>query len=294
MLQLLSVWSYLCWPRTPFKVICHHYTFTSHSAITRADIRMDEFNKCSTRTMFLKEIRDWICLSCPHWGDHFHSLDTVAILKVQIYCKKHLKQSVEKKLTFLSKLLLRIFSSDYCSQICLQISAVLIPWSWPNHMHFSHVGMEEDGCRWLIVQRSCGHPSHKQARHIYLQEKKLNRRCFTVQVSEWSSNVNPLHVSREGLGHEPCFYLSPSSSEVTKAKEELFRALTDMFSSCRAGLAGRHAQKLYQVNDMMWSHCQPALPYVRAPLLTVLTEMCCFGKTQLSEMWDYCKHKDLN
>lgn len=35
----------------------------------------------------------------------------------------------------------------------------------------------------------------------------------------------------EAVGTGPCFYLSPSSSEVTKAKEELFRALTDMFSS---------------------------------------------------------------
>lgn len=33
----------------------------------------------------------------------------------------------------------------------------------------------------------------------------------------------------EAVGTGPCFYLSASSSEVTKAKEELFRALTDVF-----------------------------------------------------------------
>lgn len=79
----------------------------------------------------------------------------------------------------------------------------------------------------------------------------------------------PSTSAEKTLGTRPCFYLSPSSSEVTKAKEELFRALTDMFSSCRAGLAGKHAQKLHQINGMMLSHCQPALqtvlPYARAP-----------------------------
>lgn len=65
--------------------------------------------------------------------------------------------------------------------------------------------------------------------------------------------------AEKALGTKPCFYLSPSSSEVTKAKEELFRALTDIFSSCRAGLAGKRAQKLHEVNDMLFSHCQPYL-----------------------------------
>lgn len=78
----------------------------------------------------------------------------------------------------------------------------------------------------------------------------------------------------------------------------MFRALTDMFSSCRAGLAGKHAQKLHWVNDMMLSHCQPALeivfPDVRAPFTYSSYRMWWFGKTQLSEMWDYYKHKDVN
>lgn len=112
MLQLLSVWHYLYTPRTPFKVICHHYTFTSHSAITRADIRMDEFSKCSTRIVFLKEIRDWICLtdlklpplvcSFPFFGHCLYSEG--ADLLQEIY-----KAVRGKMFTFLSKLLFENF-----------------------------------------------------------------------------------------------------------------------------------------------------------------------------------------
>lgn len=204
MLHLLNVWSYLYRPGTPFKVICHHYAFTSHSAITRADTRMDEFSKCSTRTVFL-EVRGWICFSCLHWCEHFHSLDTAYSGGADLL-QETSKAVSGKMFTFLSKLLFWEFSAVITAVRFVCMSQVCsIPWSWPSHMHFSHVGMEEDGWRWLIVQRSWGHPSHKKARHIYLQEKKLNRRCFTVQVSEWSSNVNPLHVSREGLGHEAMF-----------------------------------------------------------------------------------------
>lgn len=104
----------------------------------------------------------------------------------------------------------------------------------------------------------------------------------------------PSTSAEKALGTRPCFYLSPSSSEVTKAKEELFRALTDMFSSCRAGLAGKHAQKLHQVTDMMLSHCQPALLtvllYVRAPFTYSSYRNVVVWKNPAFRD----KHKDLN
>lgn len=60
----------------------------------------------------------------------------------------------------------------------------------------------------------------------------MNRRCLTVQVSKEAQILIPPMSTEEALDMEPCFYLSPSSSEVTKAEEELFRALTDILSSC--------------------------------------------------------------
>lgn len=60
----------------------------------------------------------------------------------------------------------------------------------------------------------------------------MNRRCFTVQVSREAQMLIPSTSAEEAVGTGPCFYLSPSSSVVTKAKEELFGALTDMFSTC--------------------------------------------------------------
>lgn len=92
-----------------------------------------------------------------------------------------------------------------------------------------------------------------------------------MQVSKEAQILIPPMSTEEALGMGPCFYLSPSSSEVTKAKEELFRALTDMLSSCTR-LQGRT---------------------VRAPI-TVLTETWWFDKKHLTEVWDYHKHKGLN
>lgn len=76
---------------------------------------------------------------------------------------------------------------------------------------------------------------------VAIYRKKENRRCFTVQVSKAAQMLIPFTSAEEALGTEPCFYLSSSSSEVTEAEEELFRALTDMFSisTCLQGRTGR-------------------------------------------------------
>lgn len=52
-----------------------------------------------------------------------------------------------------------------------------------------------------------------------------------MQVSKDTHMLIPSASLEEVVGTGPCFYSSPSSSELTKAKEEFFRALSDMFSS---------------------------------------------------------------
>jgi len=71
----------------------------------------------------------------------------------------------------------------------------------------------------------------------------MNRRCLTVHVSKEAQMLIPSTSAEAASGMGPCFYLSPSSSEVTKAEEELFMALTDMFSSCTRlkGRTGRQS-----------------------------------------------------
>lgn len=65
--------------------------------------------------------------------------------------------------------------------------------------------------------------------------------------------------AEEALGTRPCFYLSPSSSEVTKAEEELFRALTDMFTSCTRWQGRTGRQTCPEASSGQW-HDVKSLP----------------------------------
>lgn len=89
---------------------------------------------------------------------------------------------------------------------------------------------DEDGCRCLILQRPHCHPPPMQGSYCCLQEKQQIERCYAVQVSKDTHMLIPSASLEEAVGTGPCFHLSPSS-ELTKAKEEFFRALSDMFSS---------------------------------------------------------------
>lgn len=176
--------------------------------------------------------RNSLCLNCAHWCQHFHSSEAALKLKsqgVSIYIARKTYSS-EWKNVHLSKQVfcLRLFSSDYWRQVYLHVTAVLsfVHWTQPCT---PHAGTEEDGCRCLTDLASIPLPS-KAA--VAINRKKLNRRCFTVQFSEAAQMLILSMSAEEALGTGPCFYWSPSSSEATKAEEESFRALTDMFSSC--------------------------------------------------------------
>lgn len=119
----------------------------------------------------------------------------------------------------------------------------------------------------------------------------MDRRCFTVQVSREAQMLTPSTSTEEAVGTGPCFYLSPSSSVVTKAKEELFGALTDMFSSCTR-LQGRiSGQSCPEAPSGRW-HDVKSLPASPVDYPTWFQNICClqflrnvpFGKIQFIEV----------
>lgn len=195
---------------------------------------MDEFSKCSARIVLLKEIREeTLFVSTAPIGVSISILRRLPWswrVKGWVYILQERPTAASGKMfTFLSRFFcLRLFSSDYWRQVYLHVTAVLsfVHWTQPCT---PHAGTEEDGCRGLTGLASIPLPS-KAA--VAINRKKLNRRCFTVQFSEAAQMLILSMSAEEALGTGPCFYWSPSSSEATKAEEESFRALTDMFSSC--------------------------------------------------------------
>lgn len=102
----------------------------------------------------------------------------------------------------------------------------------------------------------------------------MDRRCFTVQVSREAQMLIPSTSTEEAVGTGPCFYLSSSSSVVTKAKEELFGALTDMFSSCTR-LQGRISrQSCPEAPSGQW-HDVKSLPASPVDYPTLCQNICC-------------------
>lgn len=78
----------------------------------------------------------------------------------------------------------------------------------------------------------------------------------------------PSTSAEEVSGTGPCYYLSPSSSEVTKAEEELFRALTDTFSSCTC-LQGRTGRQTCPEAPTGQRHDVKSLPASHVDCLTL-------------------------
>lgn len=112
-----------------------------------------------------------------------------------------------------------------------------------------------------------------------------------MQVSKEIQMLIPSTSAEEASGIEPCFYLSPSSSEVTKAEEELFRALTDMFSSCTClqGRTGR--QTCPEASSGQW-HDVKSLPASPLDYLT-LCQSTYYSSYRNVVVWQNAAYRDV-
>lgn len=163
-----------------------------------------------------------------------------------------------------------------------------VPWTGPSYVVLSPMQVQKSTALGVWQYRGLTSTPLTSKAAVAIYRKKTNRRCFTVQVSKAAQMLIPSTSAEEASGTEPCFYLSPSSSEVTEAEEELFRALTDMFSicTCLQGRTGRETcpeAPAGQWHDAKTLPASPVDSYLMSEhlLLTVLTEMWWFGKTSL-------------
>lgn len=98
--------------------------------------------------------------------------------------------------------------------------------------------------------------------------------------------------AEEALGTGPCFYLSPSSSQVTKAEEELFRALTDMFTSCTCWQGRTGRQTCPEASSGQW-HDVKSLPASPVDCLILCQSIFTYSSYRKVMVWQNPAYRDV-